>query len=671
MEINRKQRLLWIDIAKGICMVAVILGHFHKPEWGFLYSFHLTVFFILSGYTMKEEPVTKEYLKGKFRRLMIPYFLTCLAVAVMEVLNSVVITHDSSIVTVTAILYRNLRKMFFASGGVRYFGNLDFGKGIGAIWFLPAMFFTMLITQLLVNRCKTRKMQWAGALIISAVAAASAKITWLPFSVQAGAFAVPFVLFGILLRERRILEEKLKWWHYAVLAVLFAAGCLSGYAEEFYMVSCTAKDWLLTPLFAICGSMVIIGIARWIKHCPPLEFVGKNSLLFLCVHLVEMNTCYRYYEIIRQLFSLPDNYYITFLMKLLLISAVVGLIVLFQKWSGRKPKPQVTAAENRDMSIDIMRAMLIVLMIVGHVPISRDLRNVIYSFHMMAFVMISGYFYRPNIPLVDNLKKTVKTLAPYAVFAVLYMIVSHRGWYNELLTVAAGISYTKMLLTDIPTVGPVYFILLLFVTKLLYIGVDRIRNEVIKNGVVIGLFALSIWLGNEGIWLPWSVDCALFAVMFYHIAYYLRKFKVLKMCREMPFLYFPLSCLWAYMIYNEPMELSVRRYANAGLTVIGVVAAFVVVYLMCGYLSTHLPRKATGVISLIGQSTPQILVLHTLFGSAVIRFVNDRLGMNSANIFCLAVSVTVQVIAGIVIFAINRAAKKRIKEFRHQRSVMR
>lgn len=159
--------------------------------------------------------------------------------------------------------------------------------------------------------------------------------------------------------------------------------------------------------------------------------------------------------------------------------------------------------------------------------------------------------------------------------------------------------------------------------------------------------------------------------MFYHIAHYFRKYKVLHLCREMPFLYFPLSCLWAYMIYSGPMELSVRRYGNAGLTVIGVTAAFVVVYLMCSYLAAHLPRKVIGMLSLIGQSTPQILVLHTLFGTAVIGFVNDRLGMNSANVFCLGVSVAVQVIAGVIIFVIHRAAKKRIKEFRHHPSVIR
>ena len=44
-----KNRLNWIDIAKGICMIAVFLGHLGVEKLGFVYSFHLTVFFILSG----------------------------------------------------------------------------------------------------------------------------------------------------------------------------------------------------------------------------------------------------------------------------------------------------------------------------------------------------------------------------------------------------------------------------------------------------------------------------------------------------------------------------------------------------------------------------------------------------------------------------------------------
>ena len=56
-----KKRLNWIDIAKGICMIAVVLGHLGVEKLGFVYSFHLTGFFILSGFTMKKTQLTAGY----------------------------------------------------------------------------------------------------------------------------------------------------------------------------------------------------------------------------------------------------------------------------------------------------------------------------------------------------------------------------------------------------------------------------------------------------------------------------------------------------------------------------------------------------------------------------------------------------------------------------------
>ena len=55
-----KQRLGWIDIAKGICLIAVVLGHMGIEAFGFVYSFHLTTFFILCGYTLRKTELTHE-----------------------------------------------------------------------------------------------------------------------------------------------------------------------------------------------------------------------------------------------------------------------------------------------------------------------------------------------------------------------------------------------------------------------------------------------------------------------------------------------------------------------------------------------------------------------------------------------------------------------------------
>lgn len=42
-----KNRILWIDVAKGICMISVIAGHMGVSVIkNVVFSYHLTVFFI-------------------------------------------------------------------------------------------------------------------------------------------------------------------------------------------------------------------------------------------------------------------------------------------------------------------------------------------------------------------------------------------------------------------------------------------------------------------------------------------------------------------------------------------------------------------------------------------------------------------------------------------------
>ena len=88
-EMAQQSREKWIDNAKGISMLCVILGHISgglKGSWNFqfVYGFHLVMFFLLSGYTLKRKPLTVDYVNAKFSRLMIPYFYTCLAVMIMD-----------------------------------------------------------------------------------------------------------------------------------------------------------------------------------------------------------------------------------------------------------------------------------------------------------------------------------------------------------------------------------------------------------------------------------------------------------------------------------------------------------------------------------------------------------------------------------------------------------
>ena len=74
----QNQRIQWLDTAKCIGIFLVILGHLEVKTYGFfspvewVYSFHMPLFFWLSGLTHK--PCTfKDNLKKSLRQLAVPY----------------------------------------------------------------------------------------------------------------------------------------------------------------------------------------------------------------------------------------------------------------------------------------------------------------------------------------------------------------------------------------------------------------------------------------------------------------------------------------------------------------------------------------------------------------------------------------------------------------------
>ncbi|MCX3059214.1 acyltransferase family protein [Streptomyces beihaiensis] len=86
----------------------------------------------------------------------------------------------------------------------------------------------------------------------------------------------------------------------------------------------------------------------------------------------------------------------------------------------------------RDPFFDNAKFVLIVMVVIGHnwYPLIGDSRAlkaaymVVYSFHMPAFILLSGYFSRNFEGRPDQIRKLVKsTLVPYLVFEFVYLIV--------------------------------------------------------------------------------------------------------------------------------------------------------------------------------------------------------------------------------------------------------
>lgn len=95
---NAKNRILYIDFAKAIAIVLVVIGHYwpdDHPIWygemrEVIYGFHMPLFMFASGFvytaTVRKEPYAA-FIARKVKRLMVPYFVVSVIIITIKLLT--------------------------------------------------------------------------------------------------------------------------------------------------------------------------------------------------------------------------------------------------------------------------------------------------------------------------------------------------------------------------------------------------------------------------------------------------------------------------------------------------------------------------------------------------------------------------------------------------------
>lgn len=303
---------------------------------------------------------------------------------------------------------------------------------------------------------------------------------------------------------------------------------------------------------------------------------------------------------------------------------------IYQRLRERSLKRDLEIHKGRDTAIDITRGIFIISMLIGHFKINNMLRCIIYSCHMVGFVFFSGYFYRESNSIWKTIRHIIHTfLMPYIIFVVGMIMINvpnmSISYIKELfIKYIGGFSFSKKIFSENLSVGPVYFILVLFAVRFIYLFVSHfIQNELVKSAVIISISIGGMLLGREGFWLPWSIDLACYVLIFYHIGIYSRKYNLLSKVKSNHIFYFLLTPVWAYMIYAGSMEIAVRNYGQYGLVILGSLAGVLTIYKLAVYISETLPvtRK---LLQLTGERSVIVIIVHTLFGGRIHALVSCR-----------------------------------------------
>lgn len=96
--ITMAQRIVFIDIAKAVCIILVVVGHYvpdNSPGWyvaihDVIYTFHMPLFMFASGYVYiatRRDIGYGSFLMRKLRRLMVPYLSTSVIVITIKLLT--------------------------------------------------------------------------------------------------------------------------------------------------------------------------------------------------------------------------------------------------------------------------------------------------------------------------------------------------------------------------------------------------------------------------------------------------------------------------------------------------------------------------------------------------------------------------------------------------------
>ena len=192
------KRINYIDYAKGLAILCVLLGHMeiHPILKNYIYSFHMPLFFILSGYFMKRAKLDKDTVIKNFKSIMVPYFIVGGGMCIWQLYSDFEAFKTLETSTLASLIFLGYR---VRGVYIVYF--------VGAIWFLWVLFFSKLYTQYML----TRKY---GAFLIFLVAICSmlfSRTTHIvpPFGILQSFTASVFLYTGFLFKENEIFNIKI------------------------------------------------------------------------------------------------------------------------------------------------------------------------------------------------------------------------------------------------------------------------------------------------------------------------------------------------------------------------------------------------------------------------------------------------------------------------------
>ena len=286
------QRIVWLDIAKALGIVAIVLGH--TIQGGlvkkYVYSFHVPMFFFLQGITFSVTKMEKRpfpaYLKHRAKSMLIPYYFFAVISTLAVLAASVFITPPAE---------ANI------SPSIQLFSEILFGycDANRPLWFIPCSFcvavFGYGIVSMVNKLCVSQKNRCRLLMIVALLGCLALYVndTYLHiynlfWKADTAIQMLPFFIAGYIVMEFNVLEQifALPKGEKICLCVasIVCGGALGIWNDE---AGYLGNYYGYISIFYCSALISILGYLLAAKLLPPFNvftYIGRSTLSILLMH---------------------------------------------------------------------------------------------------------------------------------------------------------------------------------------------------------------------------------------------------------------------------------------------------------------------------------------------------------------------------------------------------
>lgn len=265
---KKKKKLYYLDITKGFGILLVVCGHIFEgssfSKW--IYSFHIPLFFIISGFLLKyndyKEESFKEFAKKRIMSLAIPYIFFSLI--------NIILKYIFLEVKINEFIYDLLRVIV--------------GQSIFAMWFLPALFISEILFFILNKYLKKRYV----FIIICILMSLGFLIHYIKYNIIMLVFAREFIALGFICLGYYTFESinNIKLSYLSILIIIIINIIISQINTSIDLWSLCFGNIAFYILSSVLGSMATIFFFKKLDKNKVLYYWGKNSLIIMSTHQI-------------------------------------------------------------------------------------------------------------------------------------------------------------------------------------------------------------------------------------------------------------------------------------------------------------------------------------------------------------------------------------------------